>query len=236
VCAAPSSDGTAPWHEIVVSVANLSSTFLGGYWRYSPPTIASVAPSTLSPHPRHSSLTVRGTNLGAVPGTVTVGDVAVNCSQWSDAEAVCDSPRGVVPSAEVKVRTAGGVSSGANPPFGPVMVSYLPPVVLGVEAPLVPTRGNVTMRVWGTAFGTPLPVTLWLVPVPPSSALAWSNVSPWTLPTVIPCAVTNADVTDDARSSVTCTLSEGAGGSWSVVVVNHDVCDVWGGRGGGRGS
>jgi hypothetical protein len=219
VCLAPASDGSLSRFEIVVSVGNLLSSFLGGYWQYLPPTIASATPGQLSPNPHGAPLTIAGVNMGLQPGVVRVGNKTAACTSWNDTGAVCAAPQGVVARAEVVVVTAGGRFSGANLPQGPVHVSYLPPVVLSVEAPPVPTRGGVRMTVLGSAFAAPLPVTVWLV-----GPDARPGVAPWRLPGAIPCPLMT-DGGPDCRNDtcVTCILGEGTGAAWSVVLVNHEV-------------
>jgi hypothetical protein len=210
--------------DVVVSVGNLLSSYLGGHWQYLAPSISSVSPTRLAPHPDGSQLlTITGQNLGSLVGNVVVGARHANCSAWTNSVVTCLAPHGVVASAEVVLVAASGQSSGANLPLGRMFVSYFAPEVHTIRVPRVPTRGGVVLEVWGIAFAVPLPVSVWLVP--PSAS---PGVAPWALPASIPCPlVASSSLTPEAvalnDSHLSCVVGEGMGPAWSVVVVNHEV-------------
>ena len=181
-------------------------------WTYDPPVIANVTPASLPPHPAvDATLTIRGLNFGTSPGVVTVSGAPTRCDTWTNTLVVCGAPSGVAATSSLVVFAASGQPSGA------VTVHYDGPVVTTVTGDVLsPTAGGGELVVFGSAFASPLPVTVWLYR---GSA---QPLAPWNATIVRHQALLQAAVVVANATRLLCVVPPGSGLNWRVVVVNHD--------------
>jgi hypothetical protein len=114
----------------------------------SEPFIGEVTP-TKAPTVGGISITLRGTNFGAVPGLVTVqGSTASDIDAWSDTLVVLRVPAGEPGFADIILSHDGGLSDTTS------LFGYELPSVTGLDPASGPHTGGVPITVVGTNFGT----------------------------------------------------------------------------------
>jgi hypothetical protein len=237
-------NATSPTFSLHLSVSGVASVFTGGVWTYGAPAVVTVAPGVLPPAPGHEArVTISGSNLGWRAGVVTVGAREWPCPVWSNAAVQCVPQPGVAAALPLVVVDALGRRSATPVTLsfrGPVVLaaalgsegtsaasptSTPTPTGTGTTATgdgnataseegVVGTRGGRVLVVAGADFGSPQPLTLWLVRRGGVVGPPWAPS-----PDVLPCPLVPGSATP---ASAACTVPEGSGVGWHVVAVNHD--------------
>ncbi len=234
-CLSPALQSAGLSFEVVVTALRGSASYPMGRWRYDDPVLDAVLPRVLPPQADSGiNLTMTGRNFGGVPGAVTVGSRTLTCPMWTDGAIVCVPPPGAAAVANVTITAASGQASSIGGTA--TQLSYRPPAVTSVdpEVGVSSTLGGGVLRVTGLDFGHPLPVSAWLVrrsgmPGPPWNFTRNSaaNTATAVTPDVLECQLLVDGADTVTPSAFSCMVPPGAGVGWGLVVVNHDLSEVF---------
>lgn len=130
-----------------VAVTTASGTTMDNItFNYNGPTVTNIAPAS-GPTAGGVLLTILGEDFGAMPGSVSVGGVSAQPSQWSHVRIEAPLPPGVGLNKPVVVTTTSGQSN-QN-----VVFDYDAPALSSVTPTSGPTSGGVLLTIHGTNFG-----------------------------------------------------------------------------------
>ena len=196
--------------RVVVTVDNIPVTFQAGFWQYEGPVASSVSPNMVDPTLSLVTLvTLAGDNFGFVPSLVTVGGVSVPIVSWNNTVVSFMAPFGVSAVAPVVVTSSSSLTTST-------VLRYMAPVVTSMSSNASDTSGGGVLLVGGRHLALPLgAVSVWLVRDSAAPSPPWES-TPYR---VLHCHGAGGGSGVDG---VACTVPQGTGVGWSLVLVNHE--------------